>query len=199
MIFGIIVNFLLFFGCEGRSISPSNMILTATPKPSPTPVSIKTQIKTKTREQTGFGMEDEIKYPVPLPNDVLKILREDEYVRARSLKEGESVENITASLFVASEIDLNEDNLPDLVVTGSEDSNLSGANVTVYWLFRNTPEGHRCVAELNTFGFDILKTKTNGFRDIEASAQTLEKVFTDFYVFDGKKYRLKMSRRKPIS
>lgn len=166
------------------SVAIGSPIATSTP-----PVPGRDEKKIGRRVQVRFSMEEEIEHPVPLPEDVLQILKRDDYVRVKSLKEGEGDERITSSLFVASEIDLNDDGLQDLVVTGSEESFLSGANNTAFWIFQTTPNGHRLVLDIGTQGFRILESKTNGFRNIEAGSQIPARIMSERYVFDGERER----------
>lgn len=139
-------------------------------------------------EQAQFGAEDVIKRPVPVPKDVLEILRRDERIRVR-LAEEESPNDISGSWFVASEIALNEDDLPDLVAQGVE-PHILGANLVPWWVLRTTPQGHELVLSLSALGLQVLKTKTNGFRDILTTKATAREVLTTTYRFDGSKYRV---------
>jgi hypothetical protein len=139
-------------------------------------------------EQAQFGAEDKIERPVPLPKDVLEILRRDERVSAR-LAEEDPPNDAFGAWFVASEIALNDDDLPDLLVQGVE-PHILGANLVPWWVFHKTPKGHALALTVNTLGLEVLKTKTNGYRDIRTNKATAKEVLTNTYRFDGSTYRV---------
>lgn len=137
-------------------------------------------------QQTIFGVEESVTRPVDLPEDVLKILREDKRNR-ESLEKGQSISDIPASWFAASEINLNEDKLPDLIVIATE-PRLFGANLAPFWVFRNTTQGNKLVLSVSALGLEALHTRTNGFRDIRSTIATARGVFTTIFKFDGDAY-----------
>src|SRR5258708_39479065 len=82
---------------------------------------IQRQIRNAIREQTGFGAEQRVRHPVALPSDVLDVLRKNGEVQRACLKRVGSPDRIPASWFTASQIHLNNDKLPDLVVMSTSD------------------------------------------------------------------------------
>jgi hypothetical protein len=54
-----------------------------------------------------------------------------------------------AGWFIASEIDFNHDNMPDLVVK-PEEACLFGANIGPFWVFRKTVRGYEKVWSVDT-------------------------------------------------
>jgi len=157
------------------------------------------QIRTAIREQTGFGAEQRVRHPVALPSDVLDVLRKNADVQKACLKRVGSADRIPSSWFTASEINLNNDNLQDLVVMStSENPCLGGANIVPYWVFRNTRDGHQLVLDISTFNLDILRTKKNGYRDIRTEELTAVKILRTVYKFKGRRYRAWRSWERPI-
>jgi hypothetical protein len=162
------------------------------------PVCTRSQRKTdaRLREQTSFGAEEKIERPVALPADVLQALRRDEQSQA-CLAEGQSARDISASWFIASEINLNNDRLPDLIVMAKNPC-LFGANVKPFWVFSNSPRGHRLVLDVSAQGLDVMKIKSNSYRNIRAEAATATTLLMIDFKFDGRKYRARRKWSKPI-
>ncbi len=136
-------------------------------------------------------MEDKIEHPVAIPADVLDALRADKLPKERCLSQVGSGDRIPASWFTASEIHLHDAALADLIVQPSEaDPCMGGADNTSYWVFRKRPEGHQLVLTGRSFGLNIMKTRTNGYRDVRMMvfSPRLGEVGTIFK-FNGKKYR----------
>jgi len=189
----LLVGFFALVGCAGSIPgTPGGASPTAVASPqggSNTPVTIQSPQpgKTKSGEQSKFSVEEEVQHPVGVPEDVLQILRQDERNR-QTLSQGQSPSDIPASWFVASEIRLNDDDLPDLIVTAA-DPRLLGANMGPFWIFRNTPQGHKLVLNVSTHDLDVLSTRTQGHRDIRARAATANRVLTTVFRFDGSEYR----------
>jgi hypothetical protein len=178
-----LVAFFALLGCAGPVPStPSGASSTPTPSPQ-----VPQQSKARPREQTKFGVEEEVEHPVDLPEDVLQILRRDER-NQQSLSQGQSPNDIPASWFVASQVRLNDDDLPDLIVTAA-DPRLLGANVAPFWVFRNTPQGHRLALSVSALSLEVLNTRTQRYRDIRATAATANKVLTTLFRFNGSAYR----------
>jgi hypothetical protein len=142
-------------------------------------------------EQLSFSVEEKPEHPVAVPEDVLQILRRNE--RNRRLAQGEA----PASWFVASEIHLNDDDLPDLIVMPSN-PRLLGANIGPFWVFRNTPRGHELVLSESALVLDVLDTRTNSLRDLRLIALSAKEKFTVTYKFDGTAYQAGRSSQEPI-
>ncbi len=159
-----------------------------------------TSKRTPTSEQSKFAVEGiEIAKPVRIPEAVVKILREDKYVRG-CLRQDQPSTEIPASWFVGSKIHLNESDETDLIVlprqlsaqdnSPSENACLYGANVAPFWVFRKMPGGYVLVLGISALGLKVLSTKSNGYRDISTWSSTAVTQTTLFFRFDGHKYRL---------
>lgn len=143
------------------------------------------------RKQLSFSMEEKPERPVMVPEDVMQILRRDE--SNRSIAQGDP----PASWFVASELYLNDDDLPDLIVMPAN-PRLLGANIGPFWVFRKTPQGYQLVLSESAFVLDVLNTRTNSYRDIRLIALTAKEKFTVTYKFNGSAYRPGRSSQEPI-
>ena len=196
---------LTFISCVALGVcsssTPTNLqrVQTVTPAELPqansnSPVSA--QISQVGAEQTSFGAEEEMRQPVSIPRDVLKMLRHDER-NQRVLRAGESESDILASWFVASEIKLNDDALPDLIVQ-SANPRLLGANLVRFWLFRKSPKGNELALRVDALRLEVLKAKSKGYRKIRTSKATANEVTISDYEFSGDRYKERSTSREPI-
>jgi hypothetical protein len=138
-------------------------------------------------EQTHFSAEDSgVHNPVPLPDDVLAILKEDEGVRNMLESDNIPADKIPLSWFAASVIHLHAPEEKDMVVEAQDE--LRGANTNRFWIFRPTARGYELI--LDTMGHDLLvkKKRSKGYRDIELLAVIALKPVSVLYRFDGKQY-----------
>lgn len=138
-------------------------------------------------EQHVFGLEQPIDRPVPIPDEVLKILRHNSEVSACDLGSA-SLDSIPADWYAASEIHLGDPKKSDLVVK-AKNVCLFGPNIGPFWVFRRTTESYRLVLSAQAMALKILSSKTKGLRDI--STQTMIGVRPSFerYKFDGRAYQ----------
>jgi hypothetical protein len=140
-------------------------------------------------EQTSFSAEDEsVKKPVAIPQDVLAALSRDELVQNVLDNENIPAEKIPISWFSASAIHLGNAREVDLIVMSV--GPVHGANVTMFWAFRPTVSGHELMFTGGGHDLRVKTSRTNGYRDIETLAVTMQKASTVLYRFDGKKYAL---------
>jgi hypothetical protein len=144
------------------------------------------------KEQTTFGSESAFKYKVALPADVLQQLGEYDGGRLKQCQSGDWAEANIKNHFAATKVNLNGDKQLDLVVQ-AQTTCFMGAHNTTFWLF--TDVGQRLSPEYE-LAFDIsadylavLKTSTNGYRDIETGSHTAIEMYTTNWKFDGQKYQ----------
>jgi hypothetical protein len=96
------------------------------------------------REQVHFSAEDpDVETPIKVPEDVMAILRKDEFVRNVLQSENIAGERLPASWFSASAVHLNNAAERDVIVVGRPP--LAGANVVTFWIFRAVSEGYHLV------------------------------------------------------
>lgn len=149
------------------------------------------------QEQTQFAAEGEVEKPVDLPDEVLRELMNDERNQT-CLGINETKEQMPASWFAASQIHLNGDRLPDLVVT-PKNACLFGANMVPFWVFRSTNQGYKLALSMSGLALQVLNSKTNGYRDIETSAVVQTRyVVTLTFKFDGSQYKQTGRREEEI-
>lgn len=145
--------------------------------------------KSTAPEQLRFGLEELVRHPVPLPQAVLKILRDDGEVRSsRCVSEDDQGHAISTSWFEASQIHLDGPDEVDLLVK-AKDGCLFGANIGPFWIFRNTSQGYKLVLTVSALSVDILRNKTNGLRDVSAGAVAGGQAVSVSFKFDGQKYK----------
>ena len=156
------------------------------------------------RPQASFGIEGNeigekrVAIPAKLPNEVIQLLRSDEDCQRcfEGGTEGE-IPPVWLKAFEASEIDLNGDRLQDLIVLPT-DGCLFGANIAPFWVFLRTPKGYKMALNVYAHNLDVLKTRTNGYRDLESTSASAVEVFSTLFMFDGKQYVVKKAERTPI-
>lgn len=105
----------------------------------------------------------------------------------RSKKSERETGNPPGSWFSASEVHLDGSGETDLVVMGR--GPLRGANVTTFWVFRGTLQGHVLVLTIPAHDLEITNTRWNGYRKIRTDAMTAVRSYTNLYRFDGGQYQ----------
>ncbi len=150
-------------------------------------VAAQSKPKTLPVEQTHFSAEDEsFKRPVAIPGDVMAILAKQEVVEKQLENEGLKPEKLPTYWFSASAVHLSHAKEPDLVVAANPP--VSGANTTMFWIFRTTGHGHTLVLTAMAHDLVIKKTIWNGLREIQTSSVTMMRFSTVSYRFNGKNY-----------
>ena len=169
--------------------------------------------KTQTREQSSFSVELEIspiQKPAALSEEALQALAKDNHIRSCLDSQNLPPEKLPANWFIASLIHLHGPNELDLIVLPSgrlpetakgeisANACLVGASTGGFWVLRQTPAGFQLVLSQMASGLSILKTRSNGLRDIQlyTHASVSEHAITDFR-FDGIQYRLFRTRTRP--
>lgn len=130
------------------------------------------------RLQTEFDMESPIKRRVKVPRYVVEQMGRAE----RAERAG-----VPADFANGAEgalMNLNDDGRDDLLVRADP-----GANITGFWLFRNTGRRRELVLYTVAASLSVKKTRTNGFHDVEVVAASAVKGWQAFYKFDGAKYK----------
>ena len=165
----------------------------------PVPLCIRSQNRGSSGEvQTRFGLEEPIRHSFPITSPVVRVLRADSHVRECVAREPQ-VKHI-APWFKASAIDLNADGRLDLVVQLSDSAPLClmGANIGPFWVLQRLGHGYRKILRTHMLGISILRMKSQGFRDIEASQATAVDILTTIYRFNGTTYQPHGSKRRPL-
>ena len=159
-----------------------------------TPVNAKAAEKSVTGEQTSFSMEFPFEKPATLSEAAKRALATDRSIADVMRDEQLSIATIPPNWFQASELHLGPKNETDLLVMGLGIS--LGPYSAGFWILRPTPHGYKIVLSTHTHDLTLLKSKTNGFRDIETGLPTGGKRYSDRYRFDGHQYQ--KSSRAPV-
>jgi len=148
-------------------------------------------------EQTDFSAEyDTVVHPVPLPESVLQILRNDRHVSLAMKGNDIPPDRLPPKeWFAASEIHLGRPVERDLVVMGV--NGLRGANVNTFWVFRKTAERYELVLHVAVHDLKALESKSNGYRDIQTWSSTAVTHTTLLFKFDGRQYQLAEKKTEP--
>jgi len=162
-----------------------------------------TAVKHKRSEQAGFSYEQEmapIEKPEVLAPEALAVLAQEKEV-ASCLESNELAANqLPASWFVASRIHLGGPGEVDYVVLPdltSRSGCFLGANTGQFWIVRKTAEGYVLVLSLYSHSLDVLPSRSNGLRDIEAYTIALRRNTKTLFKFDGRQYRKRVERTRP--
>jgi hypothetical protein len=152
-------------------------------------------------EQASFGAEEVpfkplVKRPVPLPDLVLQILKVDDGVKSCLEYNPLAPDQLLSSWFIGSEIHLGGPHETDLVVLPSPRGEQSvcfhsAEGIGWFWVFRQASRNYQLVLQASGNGLDILKTRTNAYRDIQAVTATRAGglLTTITFQFDGRRYR----------
>ena len=130
------------------------------------------------KRQTEFGMEEPIRRRVKVARYVI-----EQMVRSERA-EGLDVRADIASDADGALVNLNDDGKDDLLMRADP-----GANITGFWLFRNTGRRWELVLYTVALNLSVKKTRTNGFHDVEVVALSAVKGWVALYKFDGVKYK----------
>ena len=127
-----------------------------------------------------------VEHPVPLPEDALNTLRKDSRV-AGCVQPG--MTEAPATWFQASAIHLHNNDQNDYIVLPI-DGCLFGAGVAPMWVFVKSAKGYELAMTTDTLQLEVLNSRTNEYRDINASSLTATMIMVIRFNFDGQKYQL---------
>jgi hypothetical protein len=137
-----------------------------------------------------------LKNQVPVPNDVLALLKKEKLVRDALENENVPHDNLSPSWFSASTVHLSSRLVADLVVRAEPP--LAGANTDHFWAFRNIGARYELVLDAPAHDLEIRTHRSNGYRDIEMSAETASKFHSVLFRFNGKRYVIHREKTEPI-
>lgn len=166
------------------------------------PLQAQTSNKAAEREQSTFGGEEVpgipfIKRPVPVPADVLKILKQDDTVKG-CLRDNEPTPDKPFSFwFLASSVHLDGPSENDLVVLPNPGWQpgygcwYSASGIQWFWIFGKTSERYKLILTTPGNGIEILQTKHAGHKDIRSGTigSAGRYLTTVLYRFNGNKYQ----------
>lgn len=161
------------------NLSPSKGLPTAKTQVSNTAHNNKTR-------QTRFGLERVFARKTPVPNEIWRLIVDNE--ENDNLKLQISEQNDPDYWVSGSEIDINGDNKEDFVVMAHQPP-LAGANVTTFWVFLNENGKFRCVLKTSELELDFSKNRNRGFRSITGISFTAKKGIEVRFVYDGNSFQ----------
>ena len=135
-------------------------------------------------------------HPVPLPGKVLEILRATKEAKESQDKLTDYDRDDFAKLFKAIRIHLGDPKELDYVVLGQFP--MGGADAPWFWIVRYDQSHPKVIFFTFANGFEILKTKNNGYPDIRSSAYTASFGYTNIYHYNGQRYVLIHEYHKEI-
>ena len=136
--------------------------------------------------QTIFNLEESVSKKASLPDAVVAVLKSDRRARACFKEKGEGTDE--TEWFEASEIDLNADGHPDLIVK-AKDSCLFGANQGPFWIFQKASDGYRQIFSSSGLQLSVLPAKRNSFNRIKISKAVRMKASSQTFSFKNGKYQ----------
>jgi hypothetical protein len=139
--------------------------------------------------QTHFSAEDNsVQRPVAMPVDIVNALKSDHVVQ-NVLKNSDprfGSKEAPASWFSASIVHLSDEGLADFVVVA--EGPLAGVNMTTFWVFAATPNGHKLVLNAPAHDLEVTLKYWEGYREIELSGETAVEFKRIRYRWDGNTY-----------
>jgi len=159
------------------------------------------------QEQTAFEAEPDgdvmhISRPAEIPEGALKVLRDLSRSPADCLKhDGVTPEQVPASWFIASAVHLNGPNEVDFVVLLNEPAiahpDIPGgcmlpANGNYFWVLGPESKSgkYRLLLKVYGHGLNVLNSRTNQYRDIQAGYASTAGGATMLYKFKLSQYQL---------
>jgi hypothetical protein len=122
------------------------------------------------KQQTNFSAGEEFEHPIVLPSGALKALETSklsaEMLRDCAVDEGIKVNEIPASWFVGSWIELRRGRSSGLAV-GAKPGCFWGAHITQFWLLSKNRANFYVVFTGRADGFRVLSKRTNGYCDVQ--------------------------------
>ncbi len=134
--------------------------------------------------QRAFDTEERLKNKVAISKVALKALVKDEQIQDCLENSGKSFP--LSEWFTATEINLNGDKYPDLIVEPV--SRCRTAMRPPYWILLNKRNKYELVLTTNTFFLYINKERTNDYFNVTTDWSTASTRYTITYGFDSKKY-----------
>jgi hypothetical protein len=139
-------------------------------------------------EQTHFSAEDDsVQTPIVIPPAIRKLLAADESVKDLAHSEKIRPEGFPDSWFSASAVHLSSKPLEDVLLVGR--GPMHGANITQFWVFCATPDGHRLVLQTGAHDLYVTRRFSNHYREIDLLSATGIAVHNVSLRYDGDAYK----------
>ena len=139
------------------------------------------------KDQKVFSSEDSAaNHPVAIPREVLAILAKDPKIRDILEYANIPPDRVPAKWFSAAEVHLGLTEEKDLIVLGESPIRESGS--FPFWVFIHDAQGYKLVLNNPTAELSVLKTVSNGYRDLKSVTGSRHSVTTVNFQFSGNKY-----------
>lgn len=130
---------------------------------------------------------------IKVPADLAEqLLRDEESVRTCLRESHGGNESTLFRHFKVKRVDLNNDKLPEYIVEANDDVNGQGGcfgdgrGHAEIWIYRKTTSGYEpLMSGLLSVGVKLLKTSTNGYRDLKDTGHNGIILVETIYEFDG--------------
>jgi|SRR6185312_1505817 hypothetical protein len=139
-------------------------------------------------EQTLFREDKPLQHPVPVSQDVLRVLLERDEVKQGLDFSSDSERNNPTQLFRAAEVYLSSSDEVGLVVIGIPP--MTGADNDWFWVVRSPRHNPSVVLFSGGDYLQLLNSGTNGLRDIRRLFSTASETRETIYKFDGTRYKI---------
>jgi hypothetical protein len=159
-------------------------------------VAMQGQTARSAREQTTFSEEKSVRHPVPLPPAALKALLKTDEVKMGLERAKDAEKRHPAQLFDAAEVHLSTADDVDLVVSGI--GPMSGGDNDWFWVVRSARKNPKIILFAGTYTFEVMSSKTNGYRDIHTDWSSAALNITAIYKFNGRRYKLWKQRSSSL-
>lgn len=144
-------------------------------------------------EQTrfSFGSDAIVQKPVAIPDEILPVLGQDEFVHGLMGFVELPADQVQASWFSASAIHLSapsdrEPDESDLIVVAHDPYYETKA--VLFWVFLPTAHGYELALKTPAHDFQVKDAMWQGHREIEMTLEEDGKVTNTLYRWDGKQY-----------
>ncbi len=139
--------------------------------------------------------EDCFQRSLPVPPDVVQTILETNTGKQGLSDLSETQRTDVGKLFSAREVRLGQQSERDLIVMGK--GPMSGADNTWFWLVRILPDHPRAVLWVGANGIGLLKSNTNGFRDVRSGWCSAAFCETKAFRFERGRYKCVRTRLRP--
>jgi hypothetical protein len=140
------------------------------------------------KDQIAFLSQDSFPPSVPIPQSVLKILLKERLVRDRMELVSDEEKRNPAQLFRAAEVHIFSASEIDLFIVGNVP--IAGADNGWFWVVRSAHKDPRVVLSTTGYTLELLRSRTNGYRDIRCTWSNPNMTETQIYKFNRTRYKL---------
>ncbi|QQS40237.1 MAG: hypothetical protein IPM63_12835 [Acidobacteriota bacterium] len=141
-------------------------------------------VLTATSRQTKFHAEKEIVEKTPIPDDVRSLILKSQPLPDECSSSPEGFDEC----FSASEIDLRNDDRPDLVVQAV--GSAMGANVTMFYVFAGGPAGYELALNLPALELSFEEPEDGGPLEAVTGVATATKFSSQRFMLADGKYKI---------